>query len=83
MSAWSTAVIARMGAVGLTTTALARKASLSGPGVSKALRGNPTVATMERIAAALGCVLRIELVDNETGRIVEENGLDVELFIAA
>ena len=83
MSAWSAAVIARMSAKSLTTAALARKASLSSPGVVKALRGNPTVATMERIATALGCALRIELVDNETGRVVEENGLDVELFIAA
>lgn len=59
---WRDAVKARMAESGETFTSIARTTGMSAPGVHKAVKGNATLATMERIAAALDCELQITLV---------------------
>lgn len=55
---------------GITQTALAEKMGISRVGLSKAINGNTTIQTLEKIAAALGVDLMDLFAPKETDTIV-------------
>ena len=68
---------------GLTQQELAARAGTSQPAIARLERGQarPTLATLERVADAAGCVLRIELVPKSSApgdRVVEAYKRDVD-----